>query len=92
MSARQCTGDVPPDAISAALRIVAIDEGTPGADDEIDYLDTVQVARALLAQGCHPTRREWTFWALCRWTIGLGLVLAVEIFALLMLFTKAPTP
>ncbi|WP_425065582.1 hypothetical protein [Reyranella sp.] len=38
------------------------------------------------AERAHPA---WTFWALCRSTIALGLVLAVVIFVLLMAFTKA---
>lgn len=37
------------EALEAARRLVAIDEGAPGADDEIEYLDAIAVARALLA-------------------------------------------
>jgi len=36
------------DAHDAARRIVATDEGWAGADEEIDYLDSVAVARFLL--------------------------------------------
>lgn len=38
----------------AALRIIAIDEGEPGADDEVDFLDSVAVARAFVADPWKP--------------------------------------
>ncbi len=55
------------DADEAARRLIAIDEGAPDADDEIDYLDAISVAREYLARrarmvrdgagcGCH-----WTY-------------------------------
>lgn len=34
-------------AKEAAHRLIAVDEGLPGADDEIEYLDAIAVARAL---------------------------------------------
>jgi hypothetical protein len=37
------------EALEAAQRIVAVDEGEPGADDDVGYVDTVLVARALLS-------------------------------------------
>lgn len=36
-------------AVEAARRLIAIDEGEPDAGDEIEYLDAVVVARALLS-------------------------------------------
>ena len=76
---------IPADDIAAALRIVAVDEGTPGADDEIDYLDAVAVSRALLAVGGHAPRREWTLARATRLFVGLAIALTGAIFAVLML-------
>ena len=76
---------IPADDIAAALRIVAIDEGAPGADDEIDYLDAVAVARALLAVGGHAPRTEWTFWDSVQLFIWLAAALIGGIFTWLML-------
>lgn len=79
---------IPADAIAAALRIVAVDEGTPGADDEIEYLDAVAVARTLLAVGCHAPRRDWTFRRAARLFIWLAAALIGGIFTLLMLLPE----
>lgn len=76
---------IPADAIAAARRIVAVDEGTPGADDEIEYLDSVEVARALLAVGGHAPRRDWTLGRLCRLFVWLAASLIVGIFTALLL-------
>lgn len=75
---------IPRDAIGAALRIVAIDEGTPDADDEVDYLDAVAVARALLAIGGNTPPR-WTLGRICRLFVGLAIALIATIFTVLML-------
>ena len=79
---------IPADDIAAALRIVAIDEGAPGADDEIDYLDAVAVARALLAVGGHAPRRDWTLARAVHLFVGLAIALTGAIFTVLMLLPE----
>lgn len=39
------------DVLEAAARIIAVDEGAPCADDEIEYLDAIKCARALTPKG-----------------------------------------
>lgn len=83
---------IPADAIAAARRIVAVDDGTPGADDEIEYLDAVAVSRALLAVGGHAPRRDWTLARAARLFIWLAAALIGAIFTLLILLPPGKMP
>ena len=74
------------DAIEAARRIVATDEGWPGADEEIEYLDAVAAARGLLCCTSQAPR-GLTLWDAVWLGCVSGLALAVVLFALLMILT-----
>lgn len=71
------------DALEAARRIVATDEGWPGANDEIDYLDAVVAARGLI---CCTSKKSpgLSLWRAVWLGIVIGVALAVLAFIVLV--------